>query len=73
MQGGGSLVACGPGRRAHRRRGRALFPQARTAIVLSDTIWSPAKAAEFVNRMESGEFDIVIGTQLVAKGYHFPA
>jgi primosomal protein N' (replication factor Y) len=51
---------------------RALFPEARTAIVTSDTIWSPAKAAEFVSRMEGGEIDIVIGTQLVTKGYHFP-
>jgi primosomal protein N' (replication factor Y) len=32
----------------------------------------PAKAAEFVARMEAREIDIVIGTQLVTKGYHFP-
>jgi primosomal protein N' (replication factor Y) len=50
----------------------ALFPAARTAIVTSDTLWSPVKAAEFVHRMEAGEIDIVIGTQLVTKGYHFP-
>ena len=50
----------------------ALFPEARNVIVTSDTIWSPAKAAEFVARMEAGEIDIVIGTQLVTKGYHFP-
>ena len=48
------------------------MPEARTDIVTSDTIWSPAKAAEFVARMEAGEIDIVIGTQLVTKGYHFP-
>jgi primosomal protein N' (replication factor Y) len=50
----------------------ALFPEARRAIVTSDTLWSPAKVAEFVGRMEAGEIDIVIGTQLVTKGYHFP-
>ena len=49
-----------------------LFPDARAAIVTSDTIWSPVKAAEFVARMEDGAIDIVIGTQLVTKGYHFP-
>ncbi|MBA3898454.1 MAG: primosomal protein N', partial [Sphingomonadaceae bacterium] len=49
-----------------------LFPDARRAIVTSDTLWSPAKAAEFVGRMEAGEIDVVIGTQLVTKGYHFP-
>jgi len=67
-----ALVACGPGVERIADEVKALFPEARTAIVTSDTIWSPAKAAEFVARMEGGEIDIVIGTQLVTKGYHFP-
>jgi primosomal protein N' (replication factor Y) len=67
-----SLVACGPGVERIADEVAALWPDARTAIVTSDTIWSPAKAAEFVNRMEAHEIDIVIGTQLVTKGYHFP-
>ena len=67
-----SLVACGPGVERIADEVAALWPEARAAIVTSDTIWSPAKAAEFVNRMEAGEIDIVIGTQLVTKGYHFP-
>lgn len=67
-----SLVACGPGVERIADEVATLFPDARTAIVTSDTIWSPAKAAEFVHRMEHGEIDIVVGTQLVTKGYHFP-
>jgi primosomal protein N' (replication factor Y) len=67
-----SLVACGPGVERIADEVAALLPTARTEIVTSDTIWSPAKAAEFVARMEGGEIDIVIGTQLVTKGYHFP-
>jgi primosomal protein N' (replication factor Y) len=67
-----SLVACGPGVERIADEATALFPGARVAVVTSDTIWSPAKAAEFVHRMESGEIDIVVGTQLVTKGYHFP-
>ncbi|MCW6531521.1 primosomal protein N' [Sphingomonas sp. MMSM20] len=67
-----SLVACGPGVERIADEVAALFPEARVAVVTSDTIWSPAKAAEFVNRMEAGEIDIVVGTQLVTKGYHFP-
>ena len=67
-----SLVPCGPGVERIADEVHALLPAARSAIVTSDTIWSPAKAAEFVGRMESGEIDIVIGTQLVTKGYHFP-
>jgi len=68
----GSLVPVGPGVERIADEVAALFPHARTAIVTSDTIWSPAKAAEFVGRMEAGEIDIVVGTQLVTKGYHFP-
>jgi len=65
-------VACGPGVERIADEVAALFPEARTAIVTSDTIWSPARAAEFVAAMEAREIDIVIGTQLVTKGYHFP-
>ncbi|MFA5969739.1 MAG: primosomal protein N' [Sphingomonas sp.] len=67
-----SLVACGPGVERIADEVAALWPEAKRAVVTSDTIWSPAKAAEFVERMESGDIDIVIGTQLVTKGYHFP-
>lgn len=67
-----SLVACGPGVERIADEVAALFPEARTAIVTSDTIWSPARAADFVAQMEAGAIDIVIGTQLVTKGYHFP-
>ncbi|WP_298669446.1 primosomal protein N' [uncultured Sphingomonas sp.] len=67
-----TLVACGPGVERIADEVGALFPQARVAVVTSDTIWSPAKAAEFVHRMEAGDIDIVVGTQLVTKGYHFP-
>ncbi|WP_037500847.1 primosomal protein N' [Sphingomonas jaspsi] len=67
-----SLVACGPGVERIADEVAALFPEARTAVVTSDTIWSPARAAEFVRAMEAQEIDIVVGTQLITKGYHFP-
>jgi primosomal protein N' (replication factor Y) len=67
-----SLVACGPGVERIADEVADLFPNARTAIVTSDTIWSPQHAAEFVAAMNAGDVDIVIGTQLVTKGYHFP-
>ena len=67
-----SLVACGPGVERIADEIRELIPEARTAIVTSDTIWSPQRAAEFVGAMEEGAIDIVVGTQLVTKGYHFP-
>jgi primosomal protein N' (replication factor Y) len=67
-----ALVACGPGVERIADEVKALFPQARTAIVTSDTLWSPARAAAFVRDVAGGAVDIIIGTQLVTKGYHFP-
>ena len=67
-----SLVACGPGVERIADEVAELFPEARTAIVTSDTIWSPLRAAEFVGAMEAGAIEVVVGTQLVTKGYHFP-
>jgi len=66
------LVACGPGVERIADEVAAIFPEARRAIVTSDTIWSPEKAAEFVAAVEARAIDIIIGTQLVTKGYHFP-
>ena len=67
-----SLVACGPGVERIADEVKALWPNARTAIVTSDTLWSPAKVAEFVKSVEAGAVDIIVGTQLITKGYHFP-
>jgi len=50
----------------------AKFPDARTALVSSDTIQSRESLERIVNKMESGDIDIVIGTQILAKGHHFP-
>lgn len=67
-----SFVACGPGieRIAEEVAGR--FPDARVAVMASDTMSGPEGAAEFVRRVSAHEIDLLIGTQIVAKGYHFP-
>ena len=67
-----TLVACGPGVERIADEAAALFPDARIAVATSDTLSSPARAAEFVGRMASHDIDLVVGTQLVTKGYHFP-
>lgn len=48
------------------------FPSARVALVSSDTISTRQSLERIVAKMESGEIDIVIGTQILAKGHHFP-
>lgn len=66
------LVPCGPGVERVAEEVAQLLPQARVAIVTSDTIWSPARAAALIAAVDSGEINLLIGTQLVTKGYHFP-
>ena len=66
------LVACGPGVERIADEVRDLFPEARVAVVTSDTISSPEKAADFVAQAEGGAIDVIVGTQLVTKGFHFP-
>ena len=50
----------------------AKFPNAKTALVSSDTMQSREALERLVKKMESGDIDIVIGTQILAKGHHFP-
>ena len=66
------LVACGPGVERIADEVRDLFPGARIAVATSDTLNSPERAAEFIAQAETKAIDIIIGTQLVTKGFHFP-
>lgn len=67
-----SFVACGPGVERVAEEAQALFPDAKIAVMTSDTVAGPAAAAEFVRAMAAREIDILVGTQIVAKGHHFP-
>jgi primosomal protein N' (replication factor Y) len=68
----GTLAACGPGveRLAEEVSGR--FPNARLAVVASDTLTGPRAVAELVRGVEGHAIDVLIGTQVMAKGHHFP-
>ncbi len=66
------LTACGPGVERIADEVAQIFPDARTAVVTSDTLSNPEKIAAFVDAAESGAIDVIVGTQLVTKGYHFP-
>ena len=69
---GGPISSRGAGLEKIEEEIAAKFPGARTACVSSDTILSRAALERLVHRMEDGEIDIVIGTQILAKGHHFP-
>jgi len=67
-----SFVACGPGVERLEEEVRELFPQARVLVLSSDLVASVERMREEFADIAAGRFDIVIGTQLVAKGHHFP-
>jgi primosomal protein N' (replication factor Y) len=67
-----SLVACGPGVERIAEEVKERFPDARLALLSSDLVPSLTEMREIIKTIEAGEADIVIGTQMVAKGHHFP-
>jgi primosomal protein N' (replication factor Y) len=69
----GSLTGVGPGVERLAEEVHTRFKGARVEVLSSDTVTSPDTLRELIARMEGGEIDILIGTQIVAKGHNFPA
>ena len=67
-----SFVAVGPGVERLEEEVRDLFPQARVLVLSSDLVATMDRLRAELDDVAAGRFDIVIGTQLVAKGHHFP-
>ncbi|MGH1457025.1 MAG: primosomal protein N' [Alphaproteobacteria bacterium] len=67
-----SFAACGPGVERIFDEAKALFPDARVMILASDMAESPEELKAMLNRIANNEVDIIIGTQIIAKGHHFP-
>jgi primosomal protein N' (replication factor Y) len=71
-QAADSFAACGPGVERVAEEIASLMPKARLAVMASDTLFGPRAAADLVTRMAAHEIDILVGTQIMAKGHHFP-
>ena len=69
---GGDVSMRGVGLEKIEQEVNVRFPNARTALVSSDIITSRQSLERLVNKIEQGEIDIIIGTQILAKGHHFP-
>lgn len=67
-----SLVAVGPGVERLQEEAASLFPGARTMVLSSDLITSVETMRSELNEIAEGRVDVIIGTQLVAKGHNFP-
>jgi primosomal protein N' (replication factor Y) len=68
----GSFVAVGPGVERLEQEAAELFPDSRILVLSSDLVESMERLRQELDDVAQGRFDIVIGTQLVAKGHHFP-
>jgi len=66
------LAACGPGVERLAEEITARFPGITYTIAASDTVRSAGEAQALVKSIEERHVDLIIGTQIVAKGYHFP-
>ena len=66
-------MPCGPGVERIRDEVQALLPTARVALFSSDLLPSTKALQDAVASVQAGEVDVLIGTQLLAKGHDFPA
>jgi primosomal protein N' (replication factor Y) len=68
----GKLAAVGPGVERLAEEAQALFPDARIAVLSSDLFGTARELKAQIEAIAAGAADIIIGTQLVAKGHNFP-
>ncbi len=68
----GKLAAVGPGVERLAEEVEALFPDARIAVLSSDLFGSARALKAQIESIAAGDCDIIIGTQMVAKGHNFP-
>lgn len=66
------LTACGPGVERVAEEVCMRFPAAKVDILSSDNVTSFTAVSKIIAKMERKETDILIGTQIIAKGHHFP-
>ena len=67
-----SLAPCGPGVERIAEEVRARWPSARVSVLSSDAAPTPAMMRAVLDDMKAGAIDILIATQVAAKGHHFP-
>lgn len=67
-----SLIGVGPGVERVAEEVRVLLPNARIEVFSSDTAQGGEATRGIIERMAMGEIDVLIGTQIVAKGHNFP-
>lgn len=67
-----SLIFFGPGVEKIENEVRELFPEKNSVIITSDTVQNTTEIRNILDRIMNGGVDIIIGTQMITKGYDFP-
>jgi len=67
-----SLAACGPGVERIAEETAERFPDVRLSVLSSDHLHGPAATQDAVGQITRREVDLIVGTQVVAKGHNFP-
>ena len=66
------LLFCGPGIERVFEELKKIYPNKKIEVFSSDTIGKNKKTLELLENAEKKKIDIMIGTQLLSKGFHFP-
>lgn len=67
-----TLVPCGPGVERVAEEISGMFPNINFEIITSDTVSSSKQVVDLLKRIANKEIDLLIGTQILAKGHDFP-
>ena len=67
------MCACGPGVERIAEEVKYRFPLAKVKVLSSDVVANLKEINQIIKEMEDGKIDILIGTQILAKGHHFPS
>lgn len=68
-----SFVSCGPGVERIAEEVKVRFPSLRSLVVASDHVQAKQGLSGFLDQIHNQEVDVIIGTQIMAKGHHFPS
>jgi len=67
-----NILMCGPGVERIYLELKKIFTDKKIEIFSSDSLREHDSVEDFINKIEKKKIDIIVGTQLISKGFHFP-
>ena len=66
------FIMCGPGVERIAEELEKKYPRKKIRIFSSDTLNKKKSSEDLIEKIENKKIDILVGTQLISKGFHFP-